>query len=547
MNELVKLILSLSLSGSLIILVLFLWKPLVKNKLSKKWQYYIWLIAIGCLLLPFAPETSLMEMLFQHLDKAIMETDISPVQKQSSPSLAEENIEEYSKDISSQKESSNSNLAEKELLPEQSLFELALENIGISFLFIWLMAAIGLLIRKITIYQSFVKYIMAGRIEISDMELWERAGKLLEQSGIKTPVGLYTNSLISSPLLVGLFRPCIMLPTAHLPESDFQYTILHELMHYKRKDMLYKWLVQAAICLRWFNPLVFLMGREINRAGELSCDEAFIEHLDFEERRAYGSTLVNAMGMGGLYKDSVASIPLNESTKLLKERLNAIMGYKKKTKLTALISVTLAVTLLFGAGAAGAYGAPDLQGFHVNMDKEIPSAPSDTYLEPQKAGKLKLVRKEYTISDLKALDISGIAVEALYEDVLITTGGKTLKLEYYTGKQDDYTLQTEQDGGGKFQELVLRRVNSAVMEGVNAPVTLTIPDNINFRLISAETASGNISLENCSGRYVFSETKSGNIIINKGMVDDMLKVRTDSGNALIMGTNLPGGGIRHIF
>lgn len=47
MNELLKILLSLSLSGTLLILVLFLGKPLIKNRLSKAWQYYIWLIVIA--------------------------------------------------------------------------------------------------------------------------------------------------------------------------------------------------------------------------------------------------------------------------------------------------------------------------------------------------------------------------------------------------------------------------------------------------------------------------------------------------------------------
>lgn len=72
MNELLKMILSLSLSGALLILVLLLCKPLVKDKLSKRWQYYIWLIVVARLLLPFAPETNLMGTVFQHFDNAVI-------------------------------------------------------------------------------------------------------------------------------------------------------------------------------------------------------------------------------------------------------------------------------------------------------------------------------------------------------------------------------------------------------------------------------------------------------------------------------------------
>ena len=70
MNELLKVVLSLSLSGTLLILLLFSLQSLFKGRLSKRWQYYIWLVAVARLLFPFAPETNLMTMLFQGVDRA---------------------------------------------------------------------------------------------------------------------------------------------------------------------------------------------------------------------------------------------------------------------------------------------------------------------------------------------------------------------------------------------------------------------------------------------------------------------------------------------
>lgn len=356
MNELLKIILSLSVSGALLILVLLLCKPLVKDKLSKRWQYYIWLVVVARLLLPFAPETNLVGTLFQYFDNAVIQTDTSPQPEQQSPVLPETDFSNQG-NIPGQVGLGDGEQPEPDKLTAPSIFDLAKQNMAAICLLVWLIVAVGLLIRKVTVYQSFVKYIKAGRIEISDMQLWERVGKLIEQTGVKGAVGLYTNSLISSPLLIGFFRPCIMLPTTELSESDFENTILHELTHYKRRDMFYKWLVQVTICLHWFNPLVYLMGREVNRACELSCDEAVIRKLDKNGQRAYGDTLLNAVEIGGNYKNSLASVTLNESAELLKERLDAIMNYQKKSKF--IISVTIVVTILFSAGAVttGAYAA----------------------------------------------------------------------------------------------------------------------------------------------------------------------------------------------
>lgn len=194
-------------------------------------------------------------------------------------------------------------------------------------------------------------------MEVADIDLLERFGKLVERNKIKIMVELHTNNLISSPLLIGFFRPCIVLPTADLSATEFEYTILHELTHYKRRDMFYKWLIQFTVCAHWFNPLVYLMSREVGRVCELSCDEAVIRELDTQGRRAYGDTLLNAMGPGGSYKDSLASVTLSEGKELLKERLDAIMSFKKKSKTMISITMILTVALCCGATYVGAYAA----------------------------------------------------------------------------------------------------------------------------------------------------------------------------------------------
>ena len=109
---------------------------------------------------------------------------------------------------------------------------------------------------------------------------------------------LYVNSLISTPLLIGFLKSYIVLPTMDLSDSDLRYIIMHELSHYKYRDMFYKWIVQITLCLHWFNPFVYLMCHEINRACELACDKTIISRLEIKERKTYGDMLLNAIGRG---------------------------------------------------------------------------------------------------------------------------------------------------------------------------------------------------------------------------------------------------------
>ncbi len=351
MNDVLKTVLSLSFSASLLILILLLGKPLLKDRVSRGWQYYIWLVVIARLLLPFAPEVNLVGALFGQMENKVRHEEFLQ-----STTVA---VSHKADDMEGEGQSVLENMAEDVVLSGQKGQTVPA---GVSILqnlwLVWIGVALLFFIRKVTIYQSFVQYIRAGWQEAADIALLERMGEIEIQMGIKRPVELCTNSLISSPLLIGFFHPCIILPTADLPEEEFGYIIRHELLHYKRRDMLYKWLVQAVICLHWFNPLIYLMEREISRACELACDEAVMGMLDASGRRAYGDTLLHAMGTGGSYKDSLASLTLNESAELLKERLGAIMNFRKIARGKRLCSLLLAAVFAAGAAGTGAYAGP---------------------------------------------------------------------------------------------------------------------------------------------------------------------------------------------
>lgn len=537
MNEVLKTILSLSFSGALLILTLYMFYPLFKERLSKQWQYYIWLIVVARLIVPFAPDINLTSTLFQEIDRSTeqikldLPTNKGTVYKSENEIFKSDNVE-------SNNNVQNNLLETIGLDTWPNIIIIGWNNLWL----VWLVVALILMAQKITVYQSFIKYIRAGCMEVTDIDLLERFGNMVEQNKVKTTVELYINNLISSPLIIGFFRPCIVLPSTNLPETDFQYTILHELTHYKRGDMFYKWFVQFTICIHWFNPFVYLMGREINRACELSCDETIIKSLNTEERRAYGDTLLNAMSLNGTYNDSLASVTLNESKELLKERLEAIMIFKKGTRLTAITSIALVFIICFGATMTGAY----TKALPANIKETVTNQPKQQNPLASPQSNLTLVKKEYTIDELTALDISGVIVEAFSENVTIARGGNTLKLEYYTNNQNEYTLQREDDGGKTRWNLCLMRVNPPNIGETARSVTITIPYDVNLKTIKVVTDSGDINLEECTASmFMLVETQSGNVLINNGYAEEFFAVETKSGTALISGTTLPARGVEY--
>ena len=340
MNEFMKILLSLSVSGALLLLLILGLKPLYKNRFSKRWQYYIWIVVALRFLLPFTPDTTIVGSLFEKSDTTAVTNEIP-----TSPNVP------ASTDIDNSKTE-----------PIQANRDITVTirepfNRYVCLSFIWSAFALVLFVRKVTFYQGFTQYIKAGSTEVSDIKILNLLSDCEERLNIRTRVELSRNPLISSPIMIGFFRPRIVLPACELDDKELSYIFVHEMIHYKQRDMFYKWLIQIVVCVHWFNPFVYLLEKEVNKSCELSCDEKVISILDDKARREYGDTLISSLQSNNLYKSSLASVTLTEGAEQLKERLGAIMKFKKKSNgiiaITAIFSVLVCVCFF----VTGAYAA----------------------------------------------------------------------------------------------------------------------------------------------------------------------------------------------
>ena len=341
MNEFMKILLSLSVSGALLLLLILGLKPLYKNRFSKRWQYYIWIVVALRFLLPFTPDNAIVGSLFEKFDTVAITNEIPTSPNILVPADTGNNNAEP---IQTNREINAAAMREP-------------FNKYVCLFFIWSALALVLFVRKVTVYQGFIQYIKAGNKEVSDIKILNLLSDCEEKLNIKTRVELSRNSLIASPMLIGFFRPKIILPISELEDRELSYVFVHELIHYKQRDMFYKWLIQIVVCVHWFNPFVYLLEKEVNKSCELSCDEKVISVLDDKARREYGDTLISFLKSNNLYKSSLASVTLTEGAEQLKERLGAIMKFKKKSKgiiaITAIFSVLVCVCFF----VTGAYAA----------------------------------------------------------------------------------------------------------------------------------------------------------------------------------------------
>ena len=412
MNEFIKILLSLSVSGALLLLLILGLKPLYKNKFSKRWQYYIWIVVALRFLLPFTPDTTIVGSLFEKFDTAAITNEIP-----TSPNVPVPADTGNSKAEPTQTNREITTAAMREPF-----------NKYVCLFFIWSALALVLFVRKVTVYQGFIQYIKAGNKEVSDIKILNLLSDCEEKLNIKTRVELSCNPLIASPMLIGFFRPRIILPVGELEDKELSYIFVHELTHYKQRDMFYKWLIQIVVCVHWFNPFVYLLEKEVNKSCELSCDEKVLSVLDDKAKREYGDTLISFLKSSNLYKSSLASVTLTEGAEQLKERLGAIMKFRKKSKVVIAITAIFTVAVCVCFFVTGAYAAPSANSKEKNlMPDAVPNVEnnkgytyvqrgfySDSYIIEMGWNLSDTISKEYTNS--KEITLEDNSVIKVYFD-----------------------------------------------------------------------------------------------------------------------------------
>jgi len=337
MNEIVKLVLSLSLSGSILALLIFALKPFIKNKLSKSIQYYIWMVVLLRLVIPFSFEESIINNVFYR------ETVVTPIESQSTL-LPIENITNTS--AISETEGKRPNEAYSGNSTDSRKFRDLFNQYA---LYIWLLGVIAALTVNLTGYARFLIHLKKTNKEATNSE--NRI--LVTLLNGRYDVRLLRNTFATTPMLIGIIRPYIIIPDIDFDEKQLKNILLHEITHLKRFDIVVKWLTMIVTSIHWFNPFMYFIKKEINNGCELACDEGVIKNLGPAEKQAYGDTLISVVAEHK-YPHGVLQATMCEEKRNLKERLVSIMNHNKKSKLIVIFSGILIGFLIFGALYLGA-------------------------------------------------------------------------------------------------------------------------------------------------------------------------------------------------
>ncbi len=155
-------------------------------------------------------------------------------------------------------------------------------------------------------------------------------------------VRLLVSDRILSPLSWGWRRPVILIDPDTLDQPDDADGILaHEMAHIARRDWPALLGARLVATLFWFNPLVWLLEREVVQQAEEAADLAA---ADWIEPARYAETLLSwAQANGAIPANSIAP-----STSALGRRIRAVLDRRSRERPAGSAWTRLAVVLCVG-------------------------------------------------------------------------------------------------------------------------------------------------------------------------------------------------------
>jgi len=278
------------------VLVLGLWglSPLLNRHFKARWKYWLWLIIAVRLLLPvnfvlpqFVGEVGNFEVMVVR-DVPVFAPGDSPQVRGTVPFQA----------------------ALSQITIYQALFVL------------WLVGFITFITMQALRYRKIRRSIIRWGVVPQNPHLIE-----VIEGKTNIPTLIYNN--IQSPMIMGIFRPILVLPREDYNPADLNLILRHELTHHKNKDILYKILLLVVNAAHWFNPAIYIMLREAHADLERVCDDAVTANSDSDERRAYSEVILSSITASKNAGGVALTTLFYSGTRNIKARFSNIMDKGK--------------------------------------------------------------------------------------------------------------------------------------------------------------------------------------------------------------------------
>lgn len=404
-----------SVSASLAVILLVMLAPFLNRHYAAKWRYYIWIFLAFWLVIPFyggngKSATVQTEAVSQHKEK---QTDTLVNNHTLSRRIVVTFPQQMTTPVIAKREKKVSSVTLLDLVA-----------------YLWITVAAANLFFNMISYLHYKRQLQKDGVYLTDWQILKQMRLLSEELRIKNHIPVIGYTKATSPMIIGLLKPVLVLPKEKYSTEELFFVLKHELVHLKRRDVYFKFLIAAVSALHWFNPFIWLMQKEAVVDMELSCDERVIQGTKFETRKAYTETLFSTLHRK--YKrTTIFSTQFYGGKQIMKRRFKNILFKGKKKNGMALLVCAVVLTASLGTLIGCAAAKPQEQKESKEKKQEI---------------KVKQLSQEQNTEadDTKYLTFSAEGEEEKKAASLVEGDGYVLYLPDGEWKQTDYNTWTSE-------------------------------------------------------------------------------------------------------
>ncbi|MDI6680068.1 M56 family metallopeptidase [Bacillus wiedmannii] len=328
-----------SIMASILVGLILCVKILLRNKLTPRWQYMLWMILIVRLLLPWSPDSSYsIYSILSYINgtPVIFHQDpvtVSPTKErmQGSADIGDTKVitneDTYTSSSTQKAEESKKQTHNNEKQDDETF------SFYTILLYIWLAGIIILSFTTIIMNRRLLLYIKKQPV-ITEQRIIKIFKNCKQSMSVQQDIPLLLAGKISSPTVFGFIRPKVLLSIVHmkvLDEQQLRYIFHHELAHIKRRDVGVNWLIHGLLILNWFNPILWYAYSCMREDQELACDAFALTFIDPEEQIAYGHTIISLLEHYSSYYQVPGLANLSRNKRTLKRRILMIKKFKQNS------------------------------------------------------------------------------------------------------------------------------------------------------------------------------------------------------------------------
>ncbi len=468
-------LIEISVTTSIIILGLRLLAPYLNKTYAAKWKYWIWLLLAVRLIIPINIS----------LPNAPVEINIPNTTIATSNRVLP--VSPMPGAVVIQPE------------PVQPLAETAQKTTTLLdvIMIIWSIGIVAFMIYQMAGYFIFKRKVLRWSRSPQEPRVEDTIHLTSSQISLSKKVVPLISDAVSSPLMIGFFRPLLILPCETYSDAELSFIVRHELAHCKRNDLWYKLLLIVANAIHWYNPVVYLMFHEAGEDLELSCDDVITNGMSFTERKVYTETILASIQRERMKKTALSTY-FYGGQRTIKTRFINILNTGKKSHGAPVLLAVLLCTVLTGVliactADAGNSSADSVIREYLEAEKDkdyvISLSIEKVEISNEETARIKEMYSGSELANTKGWTNEYIAENMIAVDAKYTVDYDNTKVPYNEGELEQFFYLTRADKNAEWKiwdSLSPSGINDMEENSINGSISFISEELFKYNAINVQ-------------------------------------------------------------